>query len=917
MSKKNKHSFNQYASSFIGSLKQNISNVTEIYQGSTLGRGIYSYDQWLAMGESNIRYGASAARACLADQAISRTYEDQIVDSVLKWHSEGCQALQVVTVTGKRGTGLTWCLYRAAEKLTNYGWLPEIYVVDDPKRFSQTDLEHILNNRPPAILIIDDADIQDALRPLEEARYGQILAVCSGASSSVLRVLGMISTAGPARNITLPYWPQTHELEDLIKIYGEPQLSHADRRFLRRGTIRSAARRLGSGNSVQRVAGQIVKDATQEKGKAMELLLTTTSLDVLIPQSLVLRSLSMAKLPDKALSWTQRRPYLELNGEEAALLWIEDQETAQKARRLLDDIHGLDSVSRSMLNQHFYASVVSATLEENLVGESDFIRQLLRALPRTERRKIIHNKQDELRTLIGRDGRHETILNWFVVLNTVGHSQLALDATDSFALDGSLVNLLLIMSKVDSRTEADQLIKHLNKAPTWDLSIWTQFFELLQHAPRALADSIFPVLITIIRAHSNPEKILTSSNSLQILLNIALDCKDASSRNWLLSTTLESNVPLHLAPYLFELTARCITQSRSGLALHLLRSAAKSKSFSRMDEEYARIFDEETAAERAYRVIEWCSFQLDSNALCKWTVRATAIQELLTFAQVWVPNQLGEHWDRACMFLLSSVESDVNRGKLRELLKTYSYTVARNTYLALDNKILSRLLSGFESDNVQEQEARRYLQVLIAIGGRSGTLGHTAVTALSALFGQDEEFSATALNKFNEASASQLGLAVIKTPKQWLSLDDYGFHVLKRDLISALDNSNLSLKFQVSALNHMIHRWGGQVSLRNPLLYAAMRLNVIEDYPDLIKSDGNVNDKMMAVAAFASQKDEIEATKLLKSVLNDYREYGEGAHLHAAHQASSKLAHISVGSQRRMYILTSRLVFMGPLMPMV
>src|SRR5690349_22421342 len=136
--------------------------------GSSLGAGVWRWADW----EDRVEAGAPGAlaastRLVLRGLTISRSINDAAL-SAARTFLNGDANRRAITVLGKHGTGRSAFAIAVAKALSSEGF-EEIYLVDDYLRFAQTDLADVLPPDRRSVLVVDDADVQSAFRPLYNA----------------------------------------------------------------------------------------------------------------------------------------------------------------------------------------------------------------------------------------------------------------------------------------------------------------------------------------------------------------------------------------------------------------------------------------------------------------------------------------------------------------------------------------------------------------------------------------------------------------------------------------------------------------------------------------------------------------------------------------------------------------------------
>lgn len=888
-------------------VEQRTYEITNIYTGSALDHGIYTYPEWVRKGRDEEWRQARAADISQGQHAIERPYEDQACARFDAWVCQNRKTLEIVPVLGKHGTGLTWCLLRVAKAIHDRNTDAKVLIVDDPINFSATQLHAVLPASEPVVLVIDEADEQRAIRPLCGAQNLPVFAICGTSSAVFAATLALTSTGHAHEEIQLPFWPQSYEMRKLKAAFGYPVLSSARRKLLRRGTIRSAARILGNGEEIGEVARRVALAAQKDDTGSLALLVETTARGTQIPQSLALRAVISARLSEACQAWTQQREYLEPDGSVGRLLWIEDQETAGEAEVLIAKLEGLDQISVSNLRCRLVANLIDKASKSSYAGEADFVRRLLASLAPAEAKHLVGADPRSISLLVERSNSFEATLSWIKLLARleipVGQlcPRLRFETQDSFA------DILVMASEFDDQDLADAMLDRLKSLPNWDVKNWTFLFELMQHIPKSAARVVLISLIPILSRQPSPEGIIGAGNSLQILLPIAAASGDARTRDWLWINALKSGPPIHAAHHFFELTRRCTTQSRSELALRILGNASRNVETDRATDLYDSLLENERISARCRSAATWCEKLLTHPGI-KASSLASAHAELTIFSKIWVPSQFFEYWSMSCKFL-----HDKPTGTPLRVLGRLRWAVAHTMRGLTEHDIVSALsvvLAGSHWANVSDSEAQCYLKVMASLASVEGDFCELAQEALLALFINTGGSLASKLSEYK--SALREHVPELETPSRVFRLNS-----TERRLAAILTPYLTALPedVQEAAFRSAYVRWGNGGPTRNPLAYAAMRLGVISEFWDLLEPEGSPNDQMMTAAAYASVGSIIKSREYLGRAVDGYRLSGAGAHLHTTHKCASVLASQSDEDWKNTYSLAAGLVCMGPLLP--
>lgn len=876
--------------------------------GSALGRGIYTYESWLDMASQDNWSAAQSAVHCTGPHSIDRTrYEDPILAEVDSWMASDTRNLHVITLAGKHGTGLSWLAYRISHALYGRPDTPQIYVVDDRVWFTQTRLHQVLEGALPAILIIDDADQQQALDPLDSARQLPVLAICTGTNRGYLDLLRALSTSGHQNHVELPTWPQTEELQSLEEAYGSPPLTRHDRQFLRRGTLRSAARRLGSGDTAASTARRLVGSVAESSRSTMNLLLASTAADVLLPQTLLLRACPTPQIPGDVSPWVHRRTYLESQGEFAYQLWVEDQEVAELARKFFDQEGDIAPATREMLDSQTFSQLTALAATSAYAGESDFVRRLLRTVLPEKRRQIVRSSAESIARLVNNEVRTESLVAWLSLLKSVNATDLIPEDIGGGQSRLSGAGLLLWLTE-QGADEDRPLTDSVRGLLQWDAPTWRRTLEVIQHLPGPMRNQAARKLVLLLRQQHELDDLLTSGGTLQLLLKLLEPRGEPQGREWLLRHALATGPGSHMARDLFSLAERCITQGRSALALRLLHAHFRGEPYQDAEGEYKELEIAENGSSWGERSTEWCTARLSterpSKAILGW-------HNLLEFSSTWTPESFDIHWSSA-LSALERANNDLSLYERRNFLQSLAHFFARGHPIP----VLAHqryLLAGLNSSEIVMKDAQRYIKSVAGHALMRGPLGDAARDALEALFIARGGALQTVLEQFNECASDVLAVKV-QSPRLLFKLDNEAGRRLTYTLVSA--NKSIAPESQSVTLASAVDRWSKRrADMRAQLVFWALRTQEIERYKHLLRPDSSPNDATIAAAAYAAMGDTAAAEKYLREATPTNNYASMGAHFHSIHRATFELAKAREGAAGQTYATIANLVTTGPMPP--
>lgn len=241
-----------------GSLTQTI-NVS-VADGAVLGFGIWSWEDWVQRASRGARGPAAEATTGRLDTgAIQRAGEQKIVAAVSAWAESSSVPSLTVGITGKHGAGATWSLLNVGEALAAQGFQRRIFVVDDLDRFGKTDLTKALPELDHYILLIDDADVQEAIRPLHHAIGSRtVCAIYTTADLRYATIMAALNARKSPLDLALPDRPTAPELQSMKQLLDRPHLSNADHHVIARANLRSAARILRGLEPTETLAQRLV-----------------------------------------------------------------------------------------------------------------------------------------------------------------------------------------------------------------------------------------------------------------------------------------------------------------------------------------------------------------------------------------------------------------------------------------------------------------------------------------------------------------------------------------------------------------------------------------------------------------------------------------------------------------------------------
>lgn len=902
-----------------GNLTQTI-NVS-VADGAVLGFGIWSWEDWVQRAQRGARGpAAEATNGRLDSGAIHRVGEQKIVAAVCAWAESSSVDSLTVGIIGKHGTGATWSLLNVGEAIAAQGFQDLIFVVDDLDRFSKTDLTKAIPKCDRCILLIDDADVQQAMRPLRHAIGTH--KVCAIYTTADRRYAGLMSALNPrksALDLELPDLPSPRELQSLRHLLDRPHLSNADSHGVARANLRSAVRILRSLEPTETMAQRLVdlrSDDTAAVPGSVAFLLFSTARDLLLPQALALRAVG-GDISAEVMTWVQVRPYLQANGQIHNLLWIEDRMAARLAENMWQSSGELDKASRRDAIEKIATVLVSAASADS-AQERTFVRQLFKTLPPSMQVELTRRHALRLREFANREERTELVFGWLPILKAGGIGIVDLVnarlRTQDHAAPYDGVDLILAINAMGESSAVTNLEAYLAGAQVWPASAWVQFIAMLEHVSSRHTAVLLQTALPLLRGRSDLPQILQTGNSVQLLVPLVERFAPPKDRSWV----RECLVPLvatqpYTAPMMLSLTGRCLAQPRSERGLRILRvvtSGSYGTDFAKLfTEEIQALADEEAGAALAHETVDAVAVALRLTTM-KPSVVNNIWRSLLIFARTWDP-------DRAAIFTREAadyVEKVRGHTPYAHILALHNSTlIGMSRFGLLEQRDVEAALLPFLDGRRHISVAQAALNSLSAFANSDLWVADLAMAAIRALICDEPVAAKAAVGAFlADASRGCPEQNEYVTPPAFLMLDHSWTSPLMQQLVQAmrwLDADELKM------FNRVSERWHGFSDVHQGLAREALRLGLQGSERSLFEGMATKSPTWacLCVAAEAADGHLAIARQGMKDVLASYQERRQGAHPYAVHQASASMARATLGDESVLYGLIARLMRLGPL----
>ena len=895
--------------------------------GSMLGNGIYQWQDWVVdSSKQPFGYAQQATRDCVGRGAIERATEKRVAAETLRWNSAATPGPRLMGITGKHGSGLTWTLFRAAHEVAGLRDNVRMLVVEDPELHPETDFNAAIGGNSPAILLIDDADLQHAIRPVRRLIRSGASVLVIFTCTDVFYAQSMLAlNARRTASFALATNPAESDIQDLRQVFRRQTLSLSEKHDLARGNIRSIARVLGQKILIDELVSRLVTlrqlDEASSNARTVDLasiLLFTTARDILIPQSLLLKCTNTTELPKRLLPWIQIRP-LRIRGGRDQLMWIEDRAAAEAEEQAWRSLSELDTTS---YDDYVVQIVVRLLMAANPGRRLDatFARQLFISLRRPLRSAVAEVAGERLLQIAELEELPEFTYSWLPALDNAGLDINALIDRRAIILAETPrdpIELLLIVYYLGEAEAARRLSSRLGVSLKWGTRDWTGFIAMFEHLSLDCRSQLVRTALPLLRGgHMNIPELLRSSNTVQLLAPAVERFGSPEDRRWLwrhLHDVIGSRI--HAARSFVSLAQRCIGQPRSELALSLLRGILGQDSRWSLDvacyryDECGRLEKEEEIADRTVDVLIQCV----SDTIDRPNLANNIWSALLQFAIKFVPDRAPGLVTDALGYCLDARTDGTRFKHLSGVITAGLYGTARFGNLRAEQALM--VLEPFRWRTNDPEIACHFVRTLAAVARCESPASQTARDGLVALAESRGADLRVTLVAFLEATSSWAGSAQrYHLPDPLFALDRGRFKLdVLRYLVPALRLAPASNPASRAA--KLMVRWGNLGPLSNHLIYELLRLGAVGPCEKIMEQWSSPTPTQLcmrsAVSARAGRLG--DARNDLRESLTLYRESSHGAHPYAVHRAISELAAKSEGAERQSLLLTAALMRLGPL----
>jgi hypothetical protein len=507
----------------------------------------------------------------LGQRLVPRVIEHEALSVAQSFLEGGTRSPRTISVVGKHGTGRSVLAMQLAETLWRQGH-QHIYVADDVFRFSQTDLRDVLPADARSLLFIDDADVQDAVRPVYNA-LGAI-EVCALGTFSKSRTADRFRALSrtPADLILLPDRPSSAEMDALKVLVPPGYVSKARQRIINRCNLRSVVRLFAGEPPPEALARRLMDLRYEDRslGRAVTMLVQCGMHDILLPSSLLIRAIGEDLLPEELAPWLQSRPAFEVDGE-SSVVWVEDRHVLSLANRVWKDNHVLDENSYDDEVLQTLRLLVDA-VDSGRRGDRMVLRQILRRAPRKLARSMAEQATPVIRDCLGREQDRGSLLAWLgsIPLDVSSRDDLRAAVQSKVSeTDVDVGALLSFVTDEATRSAVTDVAYARDIAGLASIERWADLLELFE-GPRLdlLGSGALFATLELLRHHDDCWQILGIKNSTQILATHVTKEGAPAQRRWLRDALLDgTHLDVAHVQFLTELTKRCVMQVRHQVAL--------------------------------------------------------------------------------------------------------------------------------------------------------------------------------------------------------------------------------------------------------------------------------------------------------------------------------------------------------------
>ncbi len=646
----------------------NLTQTVVVAGGSSLGNGVWPWRQWRERVDAGAPGPlAEATRTVTGTGAIRRLSDIELERHVTEWLDSARGGATTVALRGRHGTGRSVAVAALGLALERAG-VDAVFVVDDYLRFEATDLRLVLPSDRRSVLLIDDADLHRAYRPVYNA-VGSIDVCAVGSFSFRAQAeafAALASNASPRRVVALPDHPSQIEVGQLQAVIGAAaprRTAITERHNLR--TVRrillgdpppdALARRLVSlrrDPAVAQIAGALMWCGMRE---------------ILVPSSLLVR-FGGGPIPAELEPWLASRSVDD--GIESLAYWIEDRAVLGLAERTWRDSGALDRSA--------YLEEMAGTLGAMLVrvdperaGHRVVHRQVLRRSALSLATSLAETSAEVLLECVEREAADRSaLLAWANAVpgQSTLHDRVRDCVTARIVASSPDVGALVAhLSELESGGDGGRHLAAIPGLATLDQ--WAEVLELFDGRNALLGAAAFRAAMDQLRAEPSGPELIALRNCGQILArNIIRDGRHLD-RTWLRDVLLDAEeLRASHAQFLIEVTERCVMQERHrvGLDRRWRPASADLDDVRALEMEYDRLW----AGRFGYRVdevIERVQHVIEGDALLDHLTF-----QLLAFTEHFDPGALPELTETSWQRTIDAIRRDGLRhchGSTRKLLE--------------------------------------------------------------------------------------------------------------------------------------------------------------------------------------------------------------------------------------------------------
>ena len=929
-----------------------LSALAHIQDALTSAAPLIPWSKWRDQASLRSTPLAAATDACFTEPAIRRpVVDDWFANEAEAWLRDDERRSHALVLEGKRGTGSTWALLRAAERLHTVEEETPLFVLDRdtfPNLRADELWGAVAVQRRPCILVIDGADETDAPGVLEKLMLNSPGKPC----------LFLISTrdAKPWKNARLSGQVRIEtlgqltsgEIEDMASALrpGSPGLTHGERMEVaqyRRSNSMHADRiaRLLSHDSKERfeeyenglynLYRETRKSEPFNAGRSSGILflLYCGSFRLTVPASLLNRAFSLTPTEMDAL-----QGFPAFDGD--LYVWMEQPSSLVRVIQTIRDSMGSQALDD--LRYEAYRAALKSVNEKS-TAHIDFSRRLFAKMSPRDQRRLVREESELLLSLVRATARSRAlpamlVYSWYpLLLATHLPAQGEEDGTlspllpwDGFGDIGatpeprSPADVLMMTLYLGNAGASSEVARLLNRAGTWDIDPWVKFIELVKKCPGK--QSVTEKLLPLLRSNAlDFYSLLRTSNTAQLLPPFVLKFGGPDEQLWLWQNIVRlvdpsggqsDDIRNKCSRHLRELTSRCSMHKRHDLSLRILDACVSSD---HIDDDLCRAFEQEFFDLQRYYAGQDLGHRA-VNALysltdCFGPSRAQlAWSSLLRIAVRWCPEEVGRLTREALAEVDKHLRGNVPPGHYQHLRYSALETAIHTG--ALEARDVANFLALFPLTSREDQHQR--VAQLAAAG---------AVAADADLRAASQQLLADWANGMphHVGTLFQEYLSFLAHWSGGFSPRVSSGSMLSPATLTCLVNGQRLTpgsrqQHQTRAL-HIRRNYAGmtQGELFAPIMSELLRSDLPEEARDLLSQRSRRDAHFWCTQAQIEALEENfrSARRSTQRMLSAYEDQGSGAHPGAVRDLALKMAASETGNTQRAWSLVARLQKFAPL----